>query len=253
MFTLREEDGVYQGQCFSGTKSGFGVFQWDDGSWYEGEWRNNFRSGYGIFKTANGGLYSGLFKKNKLHEYGRCLLPNGDLYIGGWYCGRTHGYGVFYYADSNTFELSEFFHGKPIRSLNKGDGRPMTLDFVYTNKSESPQIHSENKFIGQVINGRREGKGVLFLQNGSRFEANWLNDLPNGVGVFYFSDDFWDVGNYEQGRLHGLGKRRFANGDMYFGTFSYGRMHGSGRFYSKQLDKWVTGEFCEDKCIRVDD
>lgn len=42
------------------------------------------------------------------------------------------------------------------------------------------------KYIGQVVNGLAEGKGIFYNNNGDRYEGYFLNDKPEGKGIMYF-------------------------------------------------------------------
>jgi len=37
-------------------------------------------------------------------------------------------------------------------------------------------------YDGELVNGKREGKGVWNMQDGRKYEGNFANDLPNGYG-----------------------------------------------------------------------
>ena len=43
-------------------------------------------------------------------------------------------------------------------------------------------------FEGSFINGIREGKGKKLNKNGSSYEGDYKNDLPNGFGTYIFSN-----------------------------------------------------------------
>ena len=43
------------------------------------------------------------------------------------------------------------------------------------------------KYVGQTVNGLREGKGIFFLNNGDRYGGVWENDKYDGRGVYYYN------------------------------------------------------------------
>ena len=53
-----------------------------------------------------------------------------------------------------------------------------------------------NTYNGQMIDGKRDGRGVITFANGNSFEGDFKNDKIVGNGVF-----------------------RWANGDVYTGSF----------------------------------
>lgn len=67
-------------------------------------------------------------------------------------------------------------------------------------------------FIGNFVNGQRNGKGVSFMKTGPNsyevFEGQWVNDAPNGDGIFYI------CGTDYKRATFGLYKDGYANGTM---------------------------------------
>ena len=44
------------------------------------------------------------------------------------------------------------------------------------------------KYIGQVVNGLAEGKGIWYGVNGNRYEGDFRNDKQEGKGIFYYNN-----------------------------------------------------------------
>jgi len=43
-------------------------------------------------------------------------------------------------------------------------------------------------YEGDMVNGKREGNGILYQKDGGRYECTWRNNKPNGLGVFVYAD-----------------------------------------------------------------
>ena len=43
--------------------------------------------------------------------------------------------------------------------------------------------YPEGMYKGTIIDNKREGKGILKYNNGSKYEGNWKNDLKEGKGI----------------------------------------------------------------------
>ena len=39
------------------------------------------------------------------------------------------------------------------------------------------------RYVGQIVNGLREGKGIMYYTNGDRYEGYFRNDKPEGKGI----------------------------------------------------------------------
>ena len=44
------------------------------------------------------------------------------------------------------------------------------------------------KYIGQVVEGLKEGKGTRYFNNGDRYEGDFKNNLIEGKGIYYWID-----------------------------------------------------------------
>ena len=42
-----------------------------------------------------------------------------------------------------------------------------------TNKIEIKEYENGNKYIGQFVNGKREGYGIMYFSNGGKYEGHW--------------------------------------------------------------------------------
>ena len=40
----------------------------------------------------------------------------------------------------------------------------------------------------KVVNGKREGKGIRYYNNGDRYEGDFKNDKSEGKGIRYFNN-----------------------------------------------------------------
>ena len=58
-------------------------------------------------------------------------------------------------------------------------------------------IFPNGKYVGEIKDGKREGKGTFYYNDGARFEGIWVNNKAYGKGIHYFSSGgersgFWD-------------------------------------------------------------
>jgi hypothetical protein len=122
--------------------------------------------------------------------------------------------------------------------------------------------YKNGKYIGDYLNGKREGKGVYKYNNGDIYEGEYKNDLKDGEGTYRFENGDIYIGHYKEGNFHGKGKYEYADGDIYegdykddlrdgIGTYTYtngnkyegewkeGLKHGKGTFLYSDGSKYV--------------
>ena len=107
------------------------------------------------------------------------------------------------------------------------------------------------QYRGEMLDGKRHGKGSITYPDGASYEGDWHNDWRHGHGEYKYTDGTWYKGQWEMGNRqgeglctyadgnmfqgkwvanlpHGEGQCRFAEGSLYRGEFVMGKMHGFG-------------------------
>ena len=79
------------------------------------------------------------------------------------------------------------------------------------------------RYVGQVVNRLREGKGIYYVNNGDRYEGEWRNDKRDGKGIEYFHDGDIYEGEWRNGLREGKGIYYYHNGDRRMGDYYNGK------------------------------
>lgn len=108
--------------------------------------------------------------------------------------------------------------------------------------SETLKLLSEKYYQGDIINGKKEGKGLLIDLNGDIFEGIFINDKKEGFGVYLFESGKKYVGQFRNDILDGVGSYFFINGSEYYGEIFETEMHGFGNYHYPSGSYYV-GEF----------
>jgi len=75
------------------------------------------------------------------------------------------------------------------------------------------------RYVGQVVNGLPEGKGIEYWNNGERYEGDFRNGKKEGKGFYYWNDGDRYEGDYRNNKQEGKGIYYFHNGDRAMGDF----------------------------------
>ena len=76
-----------------------------------------------------------------------------------------------------------------------------------------------DKYEGDWKNGNRTGQGTYTWANGDKYEGDWKNSERTGKGAFTWADGRKYVGDFVDGTLEGEGIYTLLNGDIYEGKF----------------------------------
>lgn len=158
---------VYNGEFKDGKPNGKGVINYDDYS-YEGIFKDGIEDGKGIITYKNGKRESAFYYKGTKQKQDEKVAAADWKELEGQYIECTSGNCV------------------------TGFG---TMEFP-----------SGNKYVGNFVNRKREGKGTFYFNNGDKYEGTFKADLKDN-GTYTFSNGYTYAGS-------------FYNDDFYNGTFS---------------------------------
>ena len=110
-------------------------------------------------------------------------------------------------------------------------------------------------YEGEWVNGLPEGYGTMVFANKDKYVGDWNEGKMNGVGIYRFynssSQEFSAVyrGEFVDGRREGRGKMTYANNDVYVGTWQNNMRTGSGVMWFRTGDRF-SGLWKYDKMLR---
>lgn len=218
---LLGEEGYYEGDIINNKANGSGTFtcynfackgdfqdnkihgnikiNYDNGSIYEGEAKDGNIEGKGIFSYP---LYTlvGNFKYGKLHGWGY-ITSNQIIYAGHYYYGIKDGTGIEI-TDDKTIYI-----GKWKEDMKQDDGiiiHPngtiikttwnldsivnQQLDYDWGTSNGYGYIINKTDnnlhiYVGDLVNGMKNGNGVEIIFNGTIYIGEWLDDMKQGHGT----------------------------------------------------------------------
>jgi serine/threonine protein kinase len=114
--------------------------------------------------------------------------------------------------------------------------------------AERLSYDSGASYIGQVVDGKRQGLGVAELGNGERQAGDWDANQLNGLGIVRLGDDTRYGGQWRDGQSTGLGVREKPGIERSEGNFVSGRLEGPGaRRMLTEPNVVQSGEFQSDQ------
>ena len=99
-------------------------------------------------------------------------------------------------------------------------------------------ISEHGRYIGQVVNGLREGKGIYYINNGNIYDGEWKKDKREGKGTMIFNNGDKYEGDFKNGQAEGKGINYYQNGDRYEGDFITGQREGKGVYYYQNGNRY---------------
>ena len=120
------------------------------------------------------------------------------------------------------------------------------LKFNQINKQEIKYVNG--KYIGQVVNGLAEGKGIFYFNSGNRYEGDWRYGKQEGKGIFYWNDGNRYEGDFRNDKMEGKGIHYYKSGNRYEGDWRNDKREGKGIVYYNNGDRSM-GDYYNDNPI----
>ncbi len=262
----------YDGQWSGSTRTGKGVMTWKDGSKYDGEWKNGKFNGYGVYYKANGDRHEGEWVDDKLvtatplrAELKKTVSPRLELPVplsaqqtkekapdpvpstpfptqptkaeapdplllkAQELQRRTDNFDDL--INAVKAEMESWRNGAPMPSCAPPIPSPVV--------SIKPQelTYPDGKYVGEIVNGKRHGKGVMYYSGGNKYDGEWKDDKRTGKGVFTtWPDGAKYDGEWKDDMYNGHGVFTSPDGLKYDGEWKDDMFNGHGVLYYSDLD-----------------
>lgn len=224
---------TYWGEIVNEMREGEGIYQWKlnagaapkDYKRFNGNWSQNKMNGYGTIVYADGtktnvnmingkteadykksqlnpikldytkidysdgGSYEGGMLNDDKQGFGILKFPDGKKYIGSFNKNIIDGVGVFYEKNGTVLLTGRFSNNVLTQSYQVSDYTMYTINYP-----------TGGTYVGQLLNGKRNGEGVYFFDINKKEEVH----LPH-MGLIYYNNE---------ASLDGTWKDNQATGNM---------------------------------------
>ena len=120
---------------------------------------------------------------------------------------------------------------------------------ITNNINNQQELKFDNgRYVGQVVNGLTEGKGIYYFHNGDRYEGDFRNDKREGKAIYYYHNGDRYEGDFRNDIAEGKGIYYYHNGNRYEGDHRNWKKEGKGIAYYNNGDREM-GDFYNDKPI----
>ena|SRR3712207_231853 len=160
-------------------------------------------------------------------------FSNGDMYIGRLLDGKMIGIGSYIFAPGEDDEgtINTEYIGNFVNGIREGKGT-----YTYSNG---------NEYIGNFKGNKSNGVGRMKYINGDEYLGNWSDGKKEGTGIYTWENGFMYIGNFVDGKMDGEGSCFNSKGELvYSGEWLKGQIHGKGK-YIWNKNKYYEGDFVQ--------
>ncbi|MBF0361178.1 MAG: hypothetical protein HQK49_09215 [Oligoflexia bacterium] len=131
--------------------------------------------------------------------------------------------------DWNTIRKKIITFIKSDRVILKSDSQISSIiikskDVSSNDRGILKSIAHKFEYRGEFKNGKPEGKGRQFFENGKRYTGLFTNGLYEPQGKFRWPSGHYYVGAFKKGRIEGEGKSVLSDGTVHEGIFKNGKL-----------------------------
>lgn len=309
--TLRDFDNIYKGQFKDGSKNGFGTYTRKDGATFTGKWENDYFI-EGTFNDGKGTSFTGQLEKNniqftssissisgKIKDYFYSFIEYtgegaetsaefmGKITKGQWEKGKLIGKGVEIYPNGYYMEAmfkdysysdEKYFNNQNIQITSKEFKTKAIYQHCangncYNGIGICEVNFKENIFVGNWVNGKKEGFVATFTSANSYYYGIWKADtlvrrIDDKEAEKYLTANAKAFLNLLSSNKmlaaaasliencttetcisgdckNGFGSWQNCKGKMYTGNFANGKYNGKGKLTLENGDvydgNWVNG------------
>ncbi len=90
---------------------------------------------------------------------------------------------------------------------------------VFSSSEFQVKTNEFGKYVGQLKDDKKEGKGTFYWTNGDRYEGDFKNDKREGNGKYFYKNGNRYEGTFKDDQFDGYGIFFWNNGDRYEGEY----------------------------------
>eukprot|EP00117_Sycon_ciliatum_P001734 scpid49808/ scgid7268/ Radial spoke head 10 homolog B len=186
----------YKGNIVNGTRHGSGVYVHEPSkTLYKGDWVNGVRTGKGrmVYCYTPMESYDGDWTDNVRNGHGKQIYKSGNTYEGNWVNGCRTGHGCFTWT-----ARSERYTGQWKNGIMHGHGEHRWM------KRTSLDHPIQTHYVGDFVEGIRQGHGTMCYSNGMEYSGSWENNLKHGKGTITSTNGVKFSGTFENNIFSGV-------------------------------------------------
>lgn len=167
--------------------------------------------------------------KNIIRDKTLKVFPfvSGSKYKGEWFGDAKDGFGTQVNCDGSKYEgewKDNKYHGRGTLWIKVGK-------------------KSRRLYVGCWANGKMEGEGTYFYDNGEIYTGEWMRNKRSGKGRLDYTNGDYYEGEWANDSQQGIGSLYHVNGNVYSGLWMNGMKEGPGKFFYAATQKVYEGEW----------
>lgn len=148
----------------------------------------------GVAKTSYGQYFGQITRDKNIYGFGAYYTDQdgviyGQYRLGDYLFGIKMGVRTAKVGTNDHYICYDLTTGDPQYIIKDSAKYTLPADYSKTYRFESLNYQNGDKYVGETVNGKREGYGIYFYSNGNYYYGRYKNNERSGFGALFFNNN----------------------------------------------------------------
>lgn len=148
----------------------------------------------GVAKSSYGQYFGQITRDRNVYGFGAYYTDNdgviyGQYRLGNFLFGIKMGNQTAKVGSNDHYICYDLTTGDPLFIMKDGDKYALPADYSQTYRFESLTYQNGDKYVGETVNGKRDGVGIYYYNNGNYYYGKYKNNERRGFGAMFFTNN----------------------------------------------------------------
>lgn len=148
----------------------------------------------GVAKSSYGQYFGQITKERNVYGFGAYYTDSegvvyGQYRLGNFLFGIKMGTQTARVGSNDHYITYDLTTGDPLFIMKDEQKYTLTDEFIKTNRFESLTYQNGDKYVGETVNGKRDGVGIYYYNNGNYYYGKYKNNERRGFGAMFFTNN----------------------------------------------------------------
>lgn len=158
----------------------------------------------GVVKSTYGQYFGQVTPKHEIYGYGSFFTDQNGQAVGQFRNGNCF-FGILMNIETakvgsqDHYTVYDLNTGDPLCVMRYGERLVPDKAFVQKNRFVAMNYQNGDKYIGEIVNGLRDGYGIYYYTNGNFYYGQYKNNKRCGYGCMFRSDNTINLQYWKEG------------------------------------------------------
>lgn len=148
----------------------------------------------GVAKSSYGQYFGQITRERNIYGFGAYYTDNdgviyGQYRLGNFLFGIKMGTQVVKVGTNDHYICYDLTTGDPLYIMKDGDKYALPADYEKTYRFESLTYENGDQYVGETVNGIREGVGIYYYNNGDYYYGRYKANERRGFGAMFYTNN----------------------------------------------------------------